>query len=260
MNMYWQEISGSWILIPRQPIGIIHFLGGAFVATAPNITYRWLLENLGKSGYAVVATPFINTLDHTAIALSVLNRFESILERLQSRDTIKPGYLPIYGMGHSMGSKLHLLIGSLFQVERAGNILISFNNYPAKRAIPFIEPLALDVKTLNLEFIPSPEETNEIIAENYAVRRNLLIRFSNDEIDQTATLDPILISRFPNMIASLKLPGNHLTPLGQEIEWKTGEIFTPFDAIGQWLRQGFSSDVYRLRDEILRWLNPSKFF
>ncbi|PSF39473.1 hypothetical protein C7H19_01405 [Aphanothece hegewaldii CCALA 016] len=258
--MYWQEMSGSWVLIPRQPVGIVHFLGGAFVATAPHITYRWLLENLGKSGYAVIATPFVNTLDHSAIALSVLNRFESILERLQSTGKLKPGYLPIYGMGHSMGCKLHLLIGSLFQVERDGNILISFNNYPVKRAIPFIEPLALDVKTLNLEFVPSPEETQDIIAKNYLVRRNLLIRFSNDDIDQTSILNPILMSRFPNMIASLNLPGNHLTPLGQEMDWKAGEIFTPFDAVGQWFKKEFSRDVYRLRDEVLRWLNPEKFF
>lgn len=257
--MYWQEISGSWVLIPRQPVGIIHFLGGAFVATAPNITYRWLLENLGKSGYAVVATPFVNTLDHRAIALNVLNRFESILERLQSTGKLKLGYLPIYGMGHSMGCKLHLLIGSLFEVEREGNILISFNNYPVKRAIPFIEPLALDVKTLNLEFVPSPEETQDLISENYLVRRNLLIRFSNDDIDQTNILNPILNSRYPNMIALLNLPGNHLTPLGQDIDWKAGEIFTPFDAVGQWIKKEFSRDIYRLRDEVLRWLNPEKF-
>lgn len=260
MNMYWREMSNSWVLIPRQPVGIIHFLGGAFVATAPNITYRWLLETLGKSGYAVIATPFVNTLDHSAIALSVFNRFESILERLQYDHALKPGYLPIYGMGHSMGCKLHLLIGSLFPVERAGNILISFNNYPVRKAIPFIEPLAIDRTTFNLEFVPSPEETQHLIAKNYVVRRNLLIRFTNDDIDQTAVLNPILCSRFPDMIASLNLPGNHLTPLGQDVDWKAGEFFTPFDAIGQWLKQNLSRDVYRLREEVLRWLNPGQFF
>ncbi|MCZ8057546.1 MAG: DUF1350 family protein, partial [Microcystis sp. LE19-12.2C] len=42
--MNWQEIAGNWVFLPRRPRGIIHFLGGAFVAAAPNITYRWLLE------------------------------------------------------------------------------------------------------------------------------------------------------------------------------------------------------------------------
>lgn len=255
--MNWQEFSGSWVLIPRQPIGIVHFLGGAFVGTAPNLTYRWLLENLGKAGYAIIATPFVNTLDHSAIARSVLNRFENIVERLQKNHTLGQGYLPIYGVGHSMGCKLHLLIGSLFPVERAGNILMSFNNYPIRRAIPFIEPLQID-KTFNLEFTPSPEETNDLIFSNYQVRRNLLIRFNNDDIDQTVSLSPLLQERFPSLVALVNLPGNHLTPLSQDVEWQTGEVFTPLDAIGQWVKQNLSKDIYRLQKEIIHWLNPGK--
>lgn len=256
--MNWQEISNSWILIPRHPVGIIHFLGGAFVGTAPNLTYRWLLENIAKEGYAIIATPFVNTLDHQAIARSVLNRFENILERLQENNRLDHKYLPVYGIGHSLGCKLHLLIGSLYEVERAGNILISFNNFPIRRAVPLIESLKIDT-TLNLEFTPSPEETQQIITESYQVQRNLLIRFNKDDIDQTISLNPILESRFPRMVAMLNLPGNHLTPLGQEIEWQTGEVFTPIDALGQWIKQGLSKDLNRLKHEILRWLNPGRF-
>lgn len=253
--MDWQEIAGSWILIPRQPIGIIHFLGGAFVATAPHLTYRWLLEQLGKEGYAVIATPFINTLDHVAIAREVLNRFESILIRLQDTNALGKRYLPIYGIGHSMGCKLHLLIGSLFSVERAGNILISFNNYPVRRAIPLFEQLNFN-PPFDIEFTPSPTETQKLIAKHYQIRRNFLIQFTNDEIDQTAILTPVLEARFPSMVSLLTLPGNHLTPLGQEINWQAGESFTPLDAIGQWVRQEFSRDLKRLKQEVCRWLKP----
>lgn len=253
--MNWQEISGSWLLIPPQPLGIIHFLGGAFVATAPNITYRWLLEELGKEGYTIIATPFVNTLDHLAIARNVLNRFESILDRLQATNALGKRYLPVYGIGHSMGCKLHLLVGSLFNVERAGNILISFNNYPVRRAIPFLEQLQID-ESFNLEFTPSPEETNLIINQNYEIRRNLLIKFNNDTIDQTNLLNPVLQEKFPQMTASLCLPGNHLTPLGQDINWQSGDVFTPFDAVGQWVKQTFSRDLVNLKKEIVRWLNP----
>ena len=139
INMEWQEISGGLVLIPSHPIVVIHFIGGAFVVTAPNFTYRWLLEELGKSGYAVIATSFANTLDHVTIARSVLNRFENILDYLHSKTILKQRYLPIYGIVHSMGCKLYLLIGSLFEVERAGNILISFDKNPVRRAIPFLE-------------------------------------------------------------------------------------------------------------------------
>ncbi|MEL4894331.1 DUF1350 family protein [Crocosphaera sp. Alani8] len=255
--MEWQEISGSSVLVPRYPIAVIHFLGGAFVGTAPNFTYRCLLEELAKEGYAIIATPFINTFDHLGIARNVLNRFEGILERLQTNTALGQGYLPIYGIGHSMGCKLHLLIGSLFSVERAGNILISFNNYPVKKAIPFLEQLEIE-QYLNLEFTPSPDDTKLIIKQDYQIRRNLLIKFTQDNIDETTVLKPILDEKYPTLVALQTLSGNHLTPLSQEIKWETGEVFTPLDAVGQWVKQTLSRDLYRLKDEILRWLNPGR--
>ena len=252
--MDWQEVSGSWVLIPKNPRAIVHFLGGAFVATAPHITYRWLLEQVAGKGYAVIATPFLNTLDHKAIARDVLNRFETTLTRLQTTRLGK-NYLPIYGLGHSMGCKVHLLIGSLFTVERAGNILLSFNNYPARRAIPFIEQLNIN-PAFDIEFSPSPQETSDLIAQSYEVRRNLLIKFANDDIDQTVSLTQVLQQRFPNMIALQTLSGNHLTPLGQDVNWKAGQSFTPFDAIGQWMKQEIYRDLNQLKQEIFRWLEP----
>ncbi|MBE9174480.1 DUF1350 family protein [Synechocystis salina LEGE 06155] len=276
--MEWREISGSWVLVPPQPIAVVHFLGGAFVGTAPNVAYRWLLTELGKAGYVVVATPFLNTFDHQAIARSVLNRFEIILERLRKQGEITNGLLPVYGLGHSLGCKLHLLIGSLYEVERAGNILVAFNNYPVKQAIPFGEQLAqlqldklltgvqkqlrqfnLQVD-LNFEFTPTPEETNLLIAESYRVRRNLLIKFSNDDIDQTLGLRPILNQQTADLVAYCPLPGNHLTPLGQDIQWETGQEFSPLDAVGQWLKNSLSQDLRRLQKEILRWLEPARFY
>jgi hypothetical protein len=253
--MDWQEVSSNWVLIPPRPKGIVHFLGGAFVATAPHVTYRWLLEQLGRQGYAVIATPFVNTLNHTAIARDVLNGFEITLDRLRAKTSLSKRYLPIYGVGHSMGCKLHLLIGSLFSVERAGNILISFNNYPAMRAIPLVEQININ-PAFNIEFTPSPLETNELIAKHYEVRRNLLIKFTNDDIDQTVSLTQVLQQRFPNMVAVQTLPGSHLTPLGQDVNWRSGAVFTPFDAIGQWMKQEIYRDLNQLKREILRWIDP----
>jgi len=103
--MNWQEISGNWVHIPSRPKGIVHFLGGAFVAAAPQVTYRWLLEQLSLKGYAIVATPFVNTLDHAAIARQVLDRFEWCIEQLRLSRKLPKRYLPIYGIGHSMGCK-----------------------------------------------------------------------------------------------------------------------------------------------------------
>ncbi|MEG4111127.1 MULTISPECIES: DUF1350 family protein [unclassified Microcoleus] len=251
--MDWQEISGNWVLIPSRPIAIVHFLGGAFVATAPQLTYRWLLEALGNQGYLVVATPFVNTLDHIAIARDVLNKFENALDRLRGTKLLKSSYLPIYGMGHSMGCKLHLLIGSVFDVERAGNILISFNNYAASEAIPIVEQIS---PVFNVEFTPSPQETNRLVQDSYQIRRNLLVKFNGDNIDQTLLLTKLLKARFPDMITVQTLAGNHQTPLGQDVSWPVGQIFTPFDAIGQWVKQEVYRELNQLKQTILLWLNP----
>lgn len=281
--MEWQEIYGNWVLVPAQPRAIVHFLGGAFVATAPQVTYRSLLEFLANQGYAVVATPFINTLDHTTIAQRVMRLSNLALDYVQE-NMIRSRALPIYGMGHSMGCKLHLLMGSLFPQERAGNILISFNNYPARRAIPMLEQVnqfsrftsefasqfsaqfgsqfpsqfmpQLAAPNLDIEFTPSPEETFEIILDQYQVRRNLLIKFTNDEIDQTRSLSEVVEQCFPDLTSIRLLKGNHLTPLGQDVNWQTGTEFSPLDAIGQFVKQGLSRDITELKRVILTWLDP----
>ena len=258
--MDWQEISGNWVLVPARPIGIIHFLGGAFVAAAPQLTYRRLLERLALQGYVVVATPFVNTFDHTAIAQTVLRNFDRALMQLEETQ-LRRRALPIYGIGHSMGCKLHLLIGSLFAVERAGNILISFNNYSARNAVPLVEQFASVLSQFSsdlgsMEFTPSPRETDRLVAEKYQVRRNLLVRFSNDTLDQSAALTDILRRRFPEMSVARTLAGTHLTPLGPDVDWKAGDSFTPFDAIGQWFRQEVYRELHELERLVLQWLNP----
>ena len=253
--MDWQEIAGNWVYLPRNPVGIIHFLGGAFVGTAPHVTYRLLLEELAARGYAIAATPFVNTFDHGAIAREVLEKFETCLARLYRR--LDRGYLPVYGLGHSMGCKLHLLAGSFFEVERAGNVLMAFNNFPVRRSIPLFGALDRFAPALeDVEFTPSPKETEEAIARRYRVRRNLLVKFRRDDIDNTLRLAPLLEDRFGNSVTLQILPGNHLTPLSQGVNWQAGAEFSPLDALGQWVKQETCRDLLRLKAEILRWLDP----
>jgi Protein of unknown function (DUF1350) len=252
--MDWQEISGNWVYIPRQPRAVIHFLGGAFVAAAPHLTYRLLLEDLAKQGYVIIATPFINTFDHRAIASEVYNRFEDTLELIQKRRYLPTDNLPIYGVGHSMGCKLHLLIGSLYDVDRAGNILISFNNFSARDAVPLMGQMPVE---FNMEFSPNPQETLKLVAEYYDVPQNLIVKFSNDTLDQSYTLGQTLKQIFPGQISTLTINGSHVTPLGQDFQWQLNpQIFTPFDAIGQWFKQEVHRDLHQLRREILDWLEP----
>ncbi|MBE9076388.1 DUF1350 family protein [Romeria aff. gracilis LEGE 07310] len=253
--MYWREVAGNWFLVPENPIAIVHFLGGAFVATAPHLTYRWLLEALYREGYCVIATPFVNTFDHSAIAAEVQTTFEQGLLFLR-KQVLGNRYLPIYGLGHSMGCKVHLLVNSLYDVERAGNIYLSFNNYPARKSIPLLEQFVAFAPTFQLEFTPSPEETLALIANRYGVRRNLLVKFRDDTIDQTRPLSEVLCRRFPDLTTVQILKGSHTTPIAQDVAWKAQDSFSPLDAVGQFFKQEFYRDLNQLKRTILQWLEP----
>lgn len=248
MLMKWREIAGNWVYLPDRPRAIIHFLGGAFVATAPQITYRFLLEDLAEQGYGIIATPFFNTFDHYEITDQVYRSLERVIDRLQLQS------LPIYGVGHSMGCKVHLLICSQYDVQRAGNIFISFNNFSAKDAVPLLNQMPSE---FGVEFTPSPEQTLDLVDKYYNIRRNLIVKFRDDNIDQSYTLERTLKPLFPGMTTFQNLSGNHLTPLGQDVQWQAGSMFTPFDAIGQWLKQEVYKDLHQLKREVNRWLNPS---
>ncbi len=251
----WRDLSGCAALVPPEPIAVIHFLGGAFVAAAPQLTYGWLLERLAQAGYAVIATPFVNTLDHRRIANEVLRSFERTRTRLTLLD------LPIYGLGHSMGCKLHLLLGSLFAAERSGNILISYNNFSARNSIPLVDQLP---SLLAVEFNPSPKRTDLLIEQRYRVQRNLLVRFANDSLDQTPLLTRQLAAIYPDGLTTVTLDGSHITALGNQQLWQTafgpvGQVFTPFDAVGQWLKQETTREIRQLEAAVLRWLDPKSF-
>lgn len=253
--MEWREVAGNWLWIPPQPRAIIHFLGGAFVAAAPYLTYKLLLEALGRQGYLIVATPFVNTFDHGAIAKEALVTFDQALIYLENRVLLRP--LPIYGLGHSMGCKVHLLINSLYEVERAGNVYMAFNNYSARRSIPLLDQVLTFTPDFSMEFVPSPEETLDLIDRYYPVERNLLIKFRRDDIDQTRPLHDVLRIHFPKLTSVQILPGTHTTPLAQDIPWQPGRSFSALDAIGQFVKQEFTRDLRRLQEIILLWLNPA---
>lgn len=259
--MYWQEVLGNWFLVPDRPRAIVHFLGGAFVAAAPHLTYRWLLEALYAEGYAVVATPFVNTFDHGAIASETLTTFNQGLTFLyRQRPELKD--LSIYGLGHSMGCKVHLLIGSDLvsapNAQRAGNIFISFNNYPARKSIPLLEQFTQLVPDFQLdtrlEFVPSPEQTLSLIGTHYDTPYNLLLKFRSDTIDQTRPLSDVLVKRFPETTTVRILKGTHTTPIAQDVQWEANSSFSAFDAIGQFVKQEFYRDIKQLRSEISYWL------
>ncbi|KAL2507197.1 hypothetical protein Fot_30844 [Forsythia ovata] len=135
----WSEIEGAWVLRPSNSKlrSIVHFVGGIFVGAAPQLTYRLFLERLADRGILVIATPYASGFDHFLIADEVQFKFERCLRSLQ--ETVDD--LPTFGIGHSLGSVIHLLIGSRYAVQRNGNVLMAFNNKEASVAIPLFSPV-----------------------------------------------------------------------------------------------------------------------
>ncbi len=248
--MGWIPIYDSWALVPAHPRAVIHFLGGAFIAAAPQVTYTRLLEACADAGLAVVATPFINTFDHADLARQCLQEFERVQARLEHQRLLPPS-LPVFGLGHSMGSKLHLLIGSLFPVQRLGNALMAFNNFSARRSIPFFSQLAPALE-VDAEFTPTPARTLRLIEEHYGVAANLLVRFRTDDLDQSRDLAQRLCDRFPDSTDLLRLPGTHLTPMGQSVQLQSG--FDLLDQLGQAFNREVYRDLDRLQESLLDWL------
>lgn len=141
----WEELNGNYLLRPpstspytSEPRALIHFLGGAIVGAAPDITYRYILEKLANNGFLVVSTPYTLSFDHISTCDDIITRFERIAPSLAQQY----GPIPVIGVGHSCGSLLHLLITTLFpDTPRAANVLISYNNKGVKEAVPFFDEL-----------------------------------------------------------------------------------------------------------------------
>ncbi|GKV52222.1 hypothetical protein SLEP1_g58811 [Rubroshorea leprosula] len=75
--------------------------------------------------------------DYFFIADEVQSKFDRCLRFLQ--ETVQD--IPTFGIGHSLGLVIHLLIGSRYAVQRSGNILMAFNNKEASFAIPLFSPV-----------------------------------------------------------------------------------------------------------------------
>ena len=139
----WEEIHGNYVLRPntksnQSPRALIHFIGGAIVGAAPDLSYRYMLEKLSEYGFLIVATPYQLSFDYISTCDGIISRFEKIAPDLARTF----GALPVIGVGHSCGALLQILITSLFpDTPRAANALIAFNNKPAKDAVPLFEEL-----------------------------------------------------------------------------------------------------------------------
>jgi len=91
-----------------------------------------------------------------------------------------------------------------------------------KQVLPLNEqlpPLYADLANGKDQFVPTPDETDRLIQTSYGIGENLLIKFKDDQIDETPRLAQTLssnsaVSGFLDMSVRV-LPGDHARPLLQ---------------------------------------------
>jgi hypothetical protein len=168
-DMEWEKYktdSGTaWVLLPplsvTKPTCIMHFVGGTFIGSSPQIWYRTLLQDLVRhTSCAIIATSIPVTisrspLNHVRLSTQLLDQF-----RIAYHDVLVDEYghdilqsIPICGMGHSLGARLLTVSSTMtlgqIQPSRKGQnmlsyksmILISFTNYGAAAGIPGVATL-----------------------------------------------------------------------------------------------------------------------
>ncbi|CEF99959.1 Protein of unknown function DUF1350 [Ostreococcus tauri] len=270
----WRRVDEAYVLAPKgdaKATRVIHFCGGAFVGASPQVTYSEMCETLVREGNAIViATPIAMGLDHLRVADEAWQRYERCARELR-RNVDGFDELPVYGVGHSFGALLTVLIASRYETKRRGNVMMSFNNKPATDAIPLfadvlapglrglspildaanksplrslqrnadtqlrefapplvrellpildtLEPVILEIADGRAEFTPTPTESAKLIQKYYSTKKNLLIKFQDDTIDETSALAATLAGAVAASDLDLTVrarPGDHVFPLWRD--------------------------------------------
>lgn len=178
-----------------------------------------------------------------------------------------------------------------FGAEAAIKQLENLSPPVVKQLLPLVQqlpPLYMDLVKGREEFVPKPEETRRLVKSYYGISRNLLIKFKDDQIDETSILAQVLSSE--SAISSLldmsirSLPGDHGLPLQQVLPDvppamadavnRGSELLTnlatgtPWEAVAKEvgstlgadsgvLRAQISKDVNTLVDVIVSWIESN---
>ena len=203
----WQRQQGCWCLWPASAQGLVEFIGGSYLATNPQISYRRMLEGLAARQLAVHAWSYVPGFDHQLQAREGWQALRACRSALNQR--LGKDLMPVR-VGHSLGCKLHLLAPDGGRNSLAFAAL-SFNNFTAERSIPLLGSLAPSLGVVT-EFSPGPQETLRLIERYYLQTQNLVIRFGTDQLDQSQDLIEALSKRSQDRSQFVQMKGDHLTP------------------------------------------------
>jgi len=153
----WELIEGAYVRVPAgRAWGCVHFMGGAVLGAFPHIVYDAFLSRVcDEGGLMVIATPYELATDHGQLAAAAAKMRDRAFRAVAARENY-PIALPMFGVGHSLGAKLHLLLASekdktdnaneVVTVDRppvySGHVLVAFNNASAVDTVRLLENFA----------------------------------------------------------------------------------------------------------------------
>ncbi|XP_020110570.1 uncharacterized protein LOC109725694 isoform X2 [Ananas comosus] len=161
---------------------------------------------------------------------------------------------PVYSMARNASDDAWKALldtaGTLIQ-EYDQEIMVSLNKFADQI------PSVMNQVTQGIsEFRPTPSENRQLFKKSYSVPHTLLVKFSDDPIDETDLLEDILRPRVASIGGSIEkvtLSGTHLTPCAQDLQWQVGPQYTPADAVAQSLKSLSLNDTRVLARTIADW-------
>ncbi|KAK9791630.1 hypothetical protein WJX73_007807 [Symbiochloris irregularis] len=151
--------------------------------------------------------------------------------------------------------------GAVTLLQRAASTALQWGVPLDPRLVQSLMPAVDQIDTVfeevgdgTFDFQPPPDESKRLIATQYSVP-SLMVRFSNDGIDETPALLQSLQSRGSSEHMELLLSGTHVTPCGSDINWQVGRSFSLTDAIGLGAKMVAQADIRRLANRVIAWLD-----
>lgn len=269
------------------PSCLLVFIGGAGLGTFPQLAYNEFLTRLsGRLHAAVITAPYQVGLDHFALSKRTGDLIRrAILHLEEDPARLYSPNLPTYCLAHSLGCKLASIYMAATGQEFEGIGFISFNNFgfantinmvrqfadEIQKSTKFSSPGRIDSKalntffnmaenlmgSLNIDFTPSPSETERVISLKYEPerqRKTRLFVFDNDNMDSSESfLGACRINEKGPGVS--RLPGNHMTPvffqlgldnLPEEARYMAGDTLGDFQNVSF----GNVDDLNSLVDEV----------
>lgn len=113
------------------------------------------------------------------------------------------------------------------EIQKSAELKSMLGNAGVEKAFDFIDKLSNTAKQAanNVqgdvleEFVPSPDDTFKLLDLDYVTSRNLVVKFTEDTIDQSIPLCEALRKKFTDKVTGIggrlelkRLPGSHVTP------------------------------------------------